>query len=367
MKEKELIESRNAKVEAMENIVNLAKSENRVITDEEKANFENLEKEIASIDNTIAMNERVNKIGMKEVKEPVVETVENKEVKIFENAIRGIVNADTPTTKADGQVSIPTTIAQKIIDRVVEISPVFQMAERYNVKGKLVLPKYDAENSSIVMTYTDEGTGAESGNVKLTSIELDGFLASCVADISNSLINNSQFDIVAFVINKMAQAIALFIEKELLKGTEGKVAGLSGIEADMTVEVTGEITGDNLIDLQDKVVDAYQGKSIFIMNRATRNTIRKLKDVDKNYMLNRDLSAKWGYTLLGKDVYTSDAVGNEIYYGDLSGLAVKVSEDINMQVLRETKAKQHQTEVVAFVEFDAKVQDTQKLAKLTIA
>lgn len=367
MNEKELIESRNEKVEAMENIVNLAKAENRVITDEEKVNFENLEKEVASIDNTIAMNERVNKMEMKEVKDTVEVSVENKEVKMFENAIRGIVNADAPTTKADGQVTIPTSIAQKIIDRVVEISPIYALAERYNVKGKLVLPKYDAENSSIAMTYADEGTSAEAGNVKFASIELNGFLGRCLAKVSKSLINNSQFDIVEFVINKMAQAIALFIEKELLKGTEGKVEGLSGIAEDMTVTATGEITADNLIDLQDKVIDNYQAKSIFIMNRATRTAIRKLKDADKNFMLNRDLSAKWGYVLLGKDVYTSDAVENGIYYGDLSGLAVKVSEDINMQVLHEKYAEEHMTGILAFVELDSKVQDTQKLAKLTIA
>ena len=367
MEEKELIENRNAKVEEMEKIVNLAKSENRVISDEEKAKFENLEKEIASIDDTMAMNERVNKMELKEVKEPVVETVENKEVKMFENAIRGIVNADAPTTKADGQVTIPTSIAQKIIDKVIDISPIYALAERYNVGGKLVLPKYDAENSSIVMTYTDEGTTAESGKVKIASIELDGYLGRCLAKVSKSLVNNSQFNIVDFVVDKMAQAIALFIEKELLHGTEGKVEGLSGIEADMTVQVTGDISADNLIDLQDKVVDAYQGKSIFIMNRATRNAIRKLKDADKNFVLNRDLTSKWGYTLLGKDVYCSDAVANEIYYGDLSGLAVKVSEDINMQVLNERYAEEHMTGILAFVEFDAKVQDTQKLAKLTIA
>ena len=365
MEEKELIENRNEKVQEMENIVNLAKSENRVITDEEKAKFENLEKEIKSIDNTISMNERVNKMELKEVKEPVVETVENKEVKIFENAVRGIINADT--TVADGQVTIPTTIAQKIIDRVVEISPIFAMAERYNVKGKLVLPKYDKENSSIVMTYADEGTSAEAGKVKLASIELNGFLGRCLAKVSKSLINNSAFDIVAFVIEKMAQAVALFIEKELLTGTEGKVEGLSGIAEDMTVQATGEITADNLIDLQDKVVDNYQANAIFIMNRATRNAIRKLKDADKNFVLNRDLLAKWGYVLLGKDVYTSDAVENGIYYGDLTGLAVKVSEDINMQVLNEKYAEEHMTGILAFVELDAKVQDTQKLAKLTIA
>lgn len=372
MEEKQLIENRNAKIEEMENIVNLAKAENRVISDEEKTKFENLEKEIASIDNTIAMNERVNKMNLKEVKEPVVE---NKEVKMFENAIRGIVNADTPTTKADGQVTIPTTIAQKIIDRVVEISPIFQLAERYNVKGKLVLPKYDDENSSIEMTYAEEGTDAESGNVKLASIELDGYLGRALAKVSKSLINNSDFNIVDFVIEKMSQAIAVFIEKELIVGTDGKIEGLRGIVEKMIVTATSStaLTSDELIDTQEKIPDVHQAKAIWVMNKETRTAIRKLKDADENYLLNRDLSARWGYTLLGKDVYTTDAVdkiatGKTVaLYGDFSGLAVKVSEDINMQVLKEKYAEQHMDGILAFVELDSKVQDTQKLAKLKMA
>lgn len=370
---KELIEKRNEKVIGMENILNLAKKENRAVTDEEKANFDNLQKEINEIDNTISMEETVNKMELKRVPEAKPEmSVENKERKTFENQLRGIVNVDTPTTVSDGQVTIPQTIAQKIIDRVVEISPVFQMAERYNIKGKLVIPKYDKDNSSIVMTYATEGTSADSGKVALTSIELNGFLGRCLAKVSKSLINNSQFDIVSFVIEKMSQAIATFIEGELLKGTSQKVEGLSGIATDMVVTSAKatEITADELIDLQDKVVDNYQANSIWIMNRATRSAIRKLKDGDGNYLLNKDLTSTWGYTLLGKPVYTSDAVDTiasektPIYYGDLSGLAVKVSEDINMQVLNERYAEEHMTGILAFIEFDSKVQDTQKLAKL---
>lgn len=375
MNEKEMIENRNAKVTRMEEIVNLAKKENRVITEEEKQEFENLDNEVKSIDNTIELNERVGKLDMKEVKNDEVISVEEKDNKVFENTIRSIKNADTPTTVADGQITIPQTIAQRIIDRVVEISPIFNLAERYNVRGKLVLPKYDEKNSSIVMTYADEGTTAESGNVKFSNIELNGFLGRCLAKISKSLINNSQFNIVDFVINKMAQAIALFIEGELLHGTSDKVEGLQGIEADMTVTAASAtaLTADELMDVQDKIVDNFQGNAIWVMNRSTRNAIRKLKDKDGNYLLNRDITAKWGYTLLGKDVYTSDQVESlgagktTIYYGDFSGLAVKVSEDINMQILNEKYAEEHMTGVLAFVEFDAKVQDTQKLSKLTMA
>lgn len=377
MNEKKLIEERNEKVTKMEGILNKAKAENRVPTAEEKAEFDALEKEVKGIDDTLAMSNSVNSLGLKPVPatDPTASmSVADKEAKQFENMIRGIVNADQPTTVADGQVTIPTTIASRIIDAVVEICPIYELADRYNIKGNIVLPKYDATNSSLAMTYADEGTTAESGKVKLTSIELKGFLGRALAKISKSLINNSEFDIVGFVIDKMAQAIAVFIEGELLHGTPNKIEGLSGVDATMTITSasTTAITTDELMDVQDLVIDKYQSNSIWIMNRATRNALRKLKDDNGDYLLNKDLSAKWGYTLLGKDVYCSDAMDvvgagkTVIYYGDFSGLAVKVSEDINMQVLNERYAEEHMTGVLAFVEMDSKVADTQKISKLAI-
>ena len=109
------------------------------------------------------------------------------------------------------------------------------------------------------------------------------------------------------------------------------------------------------------------------MNRETRSAIRKLKDSDGNYLLNRDVSAKWGYTLFGKDVYTTDnadtmAAGKTvIFYGDFSGLAVKLSEDASINVLREKYATQHAVGVYAYMEMDAKIENAQKIACLKMA
>ena len=383
MNEKLLSEQRNEKYSKMESILNCAKDEGRPVTEEETKEFEQLEKEVNDIDNTISLNEKLNKMGgMKKVTE--VENVINdnakallieKEKKQFENTIRGILNQDEPTTKADAGVMIPTTVWDRIIDQVIQICPIFERADRYRVKGKLVLPKYDKEHSSIVMAYADEGTNADSGKVVLSQVELNGFLARALAKVSNSLINNTDFDIVGFVEAKMAQAIALFIEGELLHGTSQKVEGLSGIAEDMTItsSAVGAIDVDDLMDTQDAVVDNYQANSIWIMNRKTRNAIRKLKDKEGQYLLNRDLTAKWGYTLLGKDVYCSDAMdevaaGKTVaFYGDFTGLAVKISEEANMQILRERYAVEHMTGILAFMEFDAKVADTQKISKLVVA
>jgi HK97 family phage major capsid protein len=102
------------------------------------------------------------------------------------------------------------------------------------------------------------------------------------------------------------------------------------------------------------------------MSRETRKAIRKLKDGDGSYLLQKDFTSKWGYVLLGKPVYTSDAMDGSIYYGDFSGLAVKISEDMSIQILKEKYADQHATGVLAFVGVDAKVQDGQKIARLTV-
>jgi HK97 family phage major capsid protein len=198
-------------------------------------------------------------------------------------------------------------------------------------------------------------------------------LAGALSKISKKLLNNSDFDLANFVIQKVSEAATKWIEKELLNGTTNKIAGLSTVTQTITTASATALTTDELIDVQETVPDVFQSGAIWIMNKNTRKVIRKFKDADGNYLLNRDLSAKWGYTLLGKDVYTSDnmsaiATGKTvIYYGDMSGLAVKVAEEVNIEVLREKYATQHAIGVVAWLEMDAKIENAQKIAKLKMA
>lgn len=84
------------------------------------------------------------------------------------------------------------------------------------------------------------------------------------------------------------------------------------------------------------------------------------------------MTSPFGTTLLGKPVFVSDQMdGMEagktaIYYGDMSGLAVKLSEDASVQILQEKYADEHAIGVIAWMEFDSKVENAQKIAKLTM-
>ena len=371
---KKMFEMRAQKLAALKALIEKAKAEERAMNQDEITSFEALETEIRELDKTIAALEKTRELTESEPQVPVEEekrSVEERDYEAFDALIRSEETRAGELTKGDNGAVIPTTIANKIIEEVVEICPIFQDSDRYNVKGTLSIPYYDKSTSDITMEYADEFTDGESKTGKFKSINLTGFLGRAITDVSISLINDSSFDVVGFVIRRMSESIAKFIEKELLKGTPNKIDGLSkGVQELKTAGAN--FTADEIIDLQELIPDAYQANAYFIMSRKTRTAVRKLKDGQGNYLLNKDANSSWGYTLFGHDVYTSanmddvKAGATVMYYGDYTGLATKVSENINIKVLTEVKARQHAVEVLGFVELDAKVQNAQKIAKLVI-
>ena len=374
---KSLTEQRADLVQQMKDLTSTAETEKRAFSPEEDQKFDDLDKQIKALDSTIEKLERARdlKLNVTSTKKHEELKQDDLEERAFAAYIRGEViqeRADVNLTVGDNGAVIPTSIAQKIIKKVVDICPIYQLATRYNVGGTLSIPYYDEDTQTIEMAYATEFQDLETTSGKFGSIELKGFLAGALSKVSKSLVNNSQFDIVSFVVTAMAEAISKWIEKELLHGTADKVAGLSTVKLTVTATASAAITTDDLIDVQEAIPDAYQAGAIWIMNKATRTAIRKMKDNDGNYILNKDATARWGYTLFGKDVYTSanmpamEAGKTAIYYGDMSGLAVKLSEDVSIEVLREKFATQHAIGVVGWIEIDSKVENAQKIAKLVM-
>lgn len=378
---KKLMEQRAALQAELQKLIDTAQNEERAMNEDESNKFDELEGKIKAIDATIKAEERARSLSLKvnsneHHEEMRAEERAAAEEEVFGNYIRGIISenrAGVNMTTGDNGAVIPTSIANKIIKKVYDICPIYQMADRYNVAGTLTIPSYDESTSAITMAYATEFEELESKSGKFASIELKGFLAGALTKVSKSLINNSSFDIVNFVVNQMSENIARWIEGECLNGTSNKVDGISKATQVVTAASATAITGDELIDLQEQVPDAYQTSCIWIMNKATRSAIRKLKNSDGDYLLQKDATARWGYKLFGADVYCSDNMSKmaanktAVVYGDMSGLAVKVSEDINIEVLREKYATQHAVGVVGWIEIDAKIENQQKIAVLKMA
>lgn len=385
--EKGLNEKKNDLIIRAEEVLNKAKEEKRELTEAEAEELAEIRDNVRRIMKTLELKGEFDKMEGQDIeKEALPKDEERKcgdeekraldEEKAFENYIRGTVTNEratnlTPASNSGG-VTIPTTIANRIIKKVYDMSPILQKSTKYNVKGKLELPYYDESTQAITVAWATEFQELESNVGKFTNITLTGYLAGALSLISRSLINNSQFDIVAFVVDRMAYDISRFIENALLNGS-GDVTGLSTVSNVVTANTT--ITADDLITVQGKVKDVFQANAIWIMNEETRTALRQLKSQTGSYLLNEvyDLASPFKSTLLGKPVYVSDnmpTVANgvtAIYYGDMSGLATKFSEDINIEVLREKYATQHAYGVVGWLEFDSKIEDPQKISAIKMS
>lgn len=389
---KELIEKRNDKIAEMEGIVGKVKKEVRAMDEEETKLFGELKSEVEALNNTIAAIEETqkqkadankkNETGEdennpdektdEEKKEEKEE--EEKQERAFENYIRGYQKHERAGELTEGTngATIPKSIVQKIITKVYDVCPILEKSTRFDIKGDLEQPYYDVDDDKITMAYSDEFVELTSHSGKFASITLRGFLAGALVKVSNKLINNSDFDVVNFVIKDMADSIARFVERELLLGTDGKVNGLSAIKNTVTTASATEITADELIDLKDSIKDLYQNGAIWIMSSNTRTQLRKLKDGNGRYLLQDDINNPFGSSIFGTPVYVSDnmpdmeAGKTAIYYGNMSCLDTKFTETAEIQVLREKFATEHATGVVAWIEFDGKVADEQGLAKLVM-
>ena len=403
---KDLVEKVNDLMKKADEMLNKAKLEKRELTPDEMQELAEIRDDVMRIKKALGLEKEFDDMRELEKKNDATPsgTAEGEracgdekkrsveeaakaaaEERAFEAYIRGTAlnnrDGDVNLVPANNGAVIPTTIANKIIKKVYDICPILEKSSKYNMKGTLDIPFYPASADTVItVAYHDEFEELTSTNGNFSKITLTGFLAGALSKISRSLINNAAFDIVGFVVDEMAYAIKRFIEKELLIGTPGngstipaKVLGLSTLTNSITTAAADKITADEVIDLHDAIKDEFQNGAIWIMSPATRTYLRKLKSSTGYYLLNDDISTPFGTSILGKPVYVSDNMPDytedgevAIYYGDMSGLATKFSEEINIEVLREKFATQHAVGIVGWFEFDSKVENEQKIAKLVM-
>ena len=407
MELKYLTEKRAENQEEMQKILNSAKLEKRAMTEEEIAKFNELKKLIMEIDATINAEEEAREIDLEEKKKENQETAETeqkpedqpktqeekKEERAFiDFIVTGEERATSPGMSygSNGAI-VPTTIAKKIIEKVRELSPIYDKVEKFNTKGTLEIPVYDTDSGvdsptgDINVAYQgDEFTALVAGQGKFTSVELKGYSHGALSVISRKLLNNVDINITNFLTNKMAQAFAEFWEKELLVGTGASNNHMTGAISTTNLVATGNTTYtaanaakiDNLISLQLAVPQQYQKNAMWIMDKSVFTELRKAKDGAGNYYLayGKGITSGFEWQFLGKPVYISEnmptptAAGNiPVLYGDFAGMAMKISQNLEIQLMREKYIDKNAIGIVGWAECDSKIQNHQMIAGLKMA
>mgnify|MGYP002706447204 CR=1 FL=1 len=369
-----LIEKRNSIVEEINNLFKAAETEKRALTEEEQTTFDAKTAELKNLDKTIEAKREARSLTMMDDETPKTpeekaekRSTEELEERAFETYLREQRAGEM--AKGDNGAVIPQTIANRIIDTVKQVAPIYALTTKFNVKGKLQFP---VAKGSITTGYQTEFTDIASSAVSFENVELDGYLIGALSKVSVSLINNAQFDIVGYVVNKIAQSIAEFLEKELIVGatnikgiTDTSYEGKGVVKVETATKDV--VAADDLIDTQAALKMNVQDGCAWLMNQKMLTTVRKLKDGNDQYILNPDVRTGFGMELLGKPVMISDEMpDNTVVYGNWAAMYVNIHEDINIRQLNEVYAAQHGVGFVAWAELDAKLVEQDKFAKLTV-
>lgn len=370
--EKGLEEQRTDLMLEMNKIIQDAKAETRTLTDEEEIRFEEIKKNIKKIDTTLdAIEEEQRMQPKKFTKDKNKEvSVEELEERAFENFIRDkqeeLRAGEIQLTQGNNGVIVPTSIAKRIIEEVRDMVPFLQLSDVITTNGKVGVPVYgeDAENH-IKADYVDEGTDLTDNIGKFTSIDLSGYVIGALALVSKKLVSNTDFDIVSYVVRKVAEALAEKLEKEFVIGTSSKITGITSTDTTVTTAAATVITYDELVSLKHSLKQRFRSKGIWIMHPSTYTAICKLKDGNGQPYFKED-----EYMILGNKVMESDsmpeiAAGQKsIIFADLSGYTIKATKSVEVQILIEKYATKYMVGVVGYGEYDGKITDKKKIAAL---
>jgi len=368
---KMLEEKRAEKVKEMEGVLEKAKVEERAMTEDETKGFETLEKEIAGIDATIKAEERAR--GREKFKEKEVEeTPEQLEERAFVNYVLNnqveLRAGEIQLTQGNNGSIVPTSIANKIIKAVRDMVPFLQLADVIQTNGKLSVPVYGEDSTNYIdADYVSEGTDLTDNVGKFTTIDLTGYVLGALALVSNKLANNTDIDVVGFIVNQVAQAMAEKLETEFVNGTSGKITGILEATKGITSGAPVAVTYDELVGLKHSLKQRFRNNGVFIMNPATYTAICKLKDANGQPYFKED-----EYKILGQRVIETDSMptiaagAKAIVFGDLSGYTIKQTASVEVKILREKFATKNMLGILAFGEFDAKITDSKKIAVLTM-
>ena len=370
MNRKALEEQRNDLLSQCQSIIDTAETEKRCLTKEEADRFAENERQINNINETIERED-------KEMSKNERTEIEIRESKQFVDYVRGVIEnrADANLTTGNNGAIIPHSIAKKIIATAYDMCSILRDATKYNTKGSLSIPVYGADGSTdITMAYAEEFTELESKVGKFSSVNLENYLAGALVKLSKSLIGNTDIDLENTVVTLVAESVARFMEHECLIGTDGKVQGLRGVTQRVVATSAAAVTADELVKVKNAVKKGFRKGAKWIMSNNTLTAIECLKDADERLIFHNDMSGEYDGYLLGYPVEVSDnmpdfaAGAAVIYFGNFSGLALKQRDDaLELNVLREKFATQHAVGINAWVEFDAKVENAQKIAKLVMA
>lgn len=229
-----------------------------------------------------------------------------------------------------GLNSVPTRVTDEIVLRLVTESAILQASPRLfnTASGETVkVPQFTSYGTA---SFVSEGSAFPESDPTSASIELRAFKVGRLLQVSQELIDDTEFDIESF----LAQELGVSVGQAIANAIDGTDIGTATVQGAFSTATSVGATGtaangaptvDDLITLFYSVNPRYSLNGSWIMNPTTLKEIVGVNDTQGRSLLLPSLSQDTPTTLLGRPVYLSDSVQafgtgskSSVIFGDIS-------------------------------------------------
>jgi len=231
----------------------------------------------------------------------------NEPHKIFELASKGLVEG----TDASGGYLVPEEFVAEIVYYYEKYGLARRMCRNFPMKhDTLRIPR---ATSTTDVYWTGEAVAKTASTPAFGEINLFAKKAAAYTILSDELVEDSSVDLVAWLSEQYANAFAYAEDYQLFRGTGTPFVGILNNSSVNTVDMTGDLFSDilldELLDLINAVGTQYEDGAAFFMHKQAMTYLRKLKEGTTGaYILDRPAQSGLPPTLWGYPVYRTSVL-----------------------------------------------------------
>ena len=379
----ELMEKRAKLWDEARNFLDSKRNDSGVLSEEDSKTYDAMEKQILDLTAEIDRLERLEKINQKmnaATTQPVVttpgthvtvpeksSTATDEYKAAFWNNIRNrnwidVRNDLQVGTDSEGGYLVPDEFEKKLIEALEEENVFRPLATRIQTSnGDRKIPVITQKGEA---AWLEEEESYSLSDDAFGQISLSAYKVGTAIKISEELLNDSVFDLPAYIAKEFARRIGTKEEEAFLIGDgKGKPTGIFNATGGAEVGATAgtAITFDDVIELFYSLKSPYRKKAGWIMNEQTIKILRKLKDSTGNYIWQPSVTVGQPDTILNRpyvtSVYAPALAANQkpIAFGDFSYYWIADRQGRSMKRLNELFAMNGQIGFLASQRVDGKL------------
>ena len=335
---KDLIEKRAKVWDTAKNFVETHEDRNGVLSDEDTATYNKMEKEIEDLTAAIDRQTRAERREL-ELSKPVNSPITGKPfmgdadkvktgrasdaykdamLSAMRSNFRNVSNVLQEGVDADGGYLVPEEYDRRLIDVLDGENIMRSLATKITTAGQ---HKINIAATKPAAAWIEEGGALSFGDATFDQIYLDAYKLHVAIKVTEELLYDNAFGLENYIITQFGKALANAEEDAFLNGTGvGQPLGLFAETGGGTVAATvTTLTADDIMKLVYALKRPYRKNAKFILNDQTIATIRTFKDNNGAYMWQPALTHGEPDRLLGYEVHTSPfAPVDAIAFGDYS-------------------------------------------------